>query len=113
MAQPRTVTADGRTEDEYRLDINRAIADTEDEIFREAMGDQELDNDGDTSLEQMGEGPGGDVIEDDEEAEGEEAGDEEALQAEGGEPEEEEPDDEHDEEQGEGQAGDLQPNGRG
>jgi len=53
----RTVTVDGRTEEEFRLDINRAIADTEDEIFREAMGDQELDNDGDDSLEQMDEHP--------------------------------------------------------
>jgi len=61
---PRTVTMDGRTEDEYRLDINRAIADTEDEIFREAMGDEELDNDGDNSLEEMGEGPGGDHLDD-------------------------------------------------
>ena len=61
---PQTFTADGRTEEEYRTDVNRAIADTEDEIFREAMSDEEPDNDGDNSLEEMGEGPGGDHLDD-------------------------------------------------
>jgi len=93
MAQ-QTVTVDGRTEEEFRADINRAIADTEDEIFREAMSDQELDNDGDDSLEQMDEHPLDEDVEDQEEAseaEGEEPAEEEPQeeQEEAGEPEEE------------------------
>jgi hypothetical protein len=89
MATPNMVTVDGRSEEEYRQDVNRAIADTEDEIFRAAMGDEELENDGDTSLEEMGEGPGGDVLEDEEEDVAE--SDEEALQAAEEEAAEEEP----------------------
>jgi len=81
----QTVTADGRSEEEYRADINRAIADTEDEIFREAMSDQELDNDGDDSLEQMADSPLDEEVEDDEEGE-----EPEAEAAAGEEPEEEE-----------------------
>lgn len=66
---PRMVTVDGRSEAEYRADINRAIADTEQEIFSAATGAQELDNDGDRSLEEMSDGPGDDLIEDEDEAE--------------------------------------------
>jgi len=104
---PRTVTMDGRTEDEYRLDINRAIADTEDEIFREAMGDEELDNDGDNSLEEMGEGPGGDHLDDEDVVEEYDTEvDPEAdqvLQAEPGEPEEADEGEEEGEEAEEGE----------
>jgi hypothetical protein len=57
-----------QNEEEYRREINRAIADTEEEIFQDALGDQELDNDGDRSLEDMGEGLEGEQLE----AEGEE-----------------------------------------
>jgi hypothetical protein len=82
MAQ--TVTVDGRTEEEYRLDINRAIADTEDEIFREAMSDQELDNDSDNTLEQMEDHPLDEDVEPEEDQE-------EVLEAEPEEGAEEEP----------------------
>ena len=95
----RTVIVDGRSEEEFRLDINRAIADTEDEIFREALGDQELDNDGDNTLEQMEEHPLDEEVEEPdlgdqeqvlEAEEAEEQPEEETEEAEG-EPEGEEP----------------------
>jgi hypothetical protein len=54
-----------------------AMANTESEIFTEAMGDDEDENDGDTSLEQM-EDPVGDDEEDAGEEEGDEEGQEEA-----------------------------------
>jgi hypothetical protein len=76
---------DGRTEEEFRADINRAIADTDDEIFRHAMSDQELDNDGDDSLEQMPDSPVDEEVEDEDEPE---------VEAEGEEPEEEPPEEE-------------------
>jgi hypothetical protein len=66
-----------RSEKELSRDINAAIAGTEDEIFTDAMGDDELDNDGDTSLEEMGEGLEGDHLDKDGEGDDEDAGDEE------------------------------------
>jgi hypothetical protein len=53
-----------QSEKELQQDINAAIAGTEDEIFNDALGDPEDDNDGDTSLEDMGEGLEGDDLED-------------------------------------------------
>ena len=102
---PQTFTADGRTEEEYRTDVNRAIADTEDEIFREAMSDEEPDNDGDNSLEEMGEGPGGDHLDDEDlvdENDTEVDQDEDELQAEGEDEQEGEPAEEEQYEEDEG-----------
>ena len=66
-----------RTEREFQLDVNQAVANTEGEIFEDALSDEPLENDGDTSLEEMGEGLEGDDLE---EGEGpdEETGDKEA-----------------------------------
>jgi len=64
-----------RTEREFQLDVNQAVANTESEIFGDALGDEPLDNDADTSLEEMGEGLEGDDL--DEEEGAEEDGDEE------------------------------------
>lgn len=50
------------TEQQFQREVNAAIADTENEIFTEAMGDEQLDNDGDNSLEEMGEGLEGDEL---------------------------------------------------
>jgi hypothetical protein len=62
--------ADERQE---QKDINSALAATEDEIFNAAMGQEELENDGDRSLEDMGEGLEGEQLdEEDEDAEQEE-----------------------------------------
>jgi hypothetical protein len=52
-----------QTEREFQAEINHAVAETEAEIFDEATGAQPLDNDGDTSLEAMGEGLEGEVLE--------------------------------------------------
>lgn len=66
------------SEREYQETLNRAVADTEGEIFGDALGSDELDNDGDTSLEEMGDGLEGEVEDDeaDEEAEGDGDGEE-------------------------------------
>src|ERR1700722_2475734 len=58
--------ANERTEREFQLDVNQAVANTENEIFDDALGDEPLDNDGDTSLEEMGEGLEGDDLEEEE-----------------------------------------------
>jgi segregation and condensation protein B len=50
---------------ELNTDINAAIAGTEDEIFRDAMEDDIDDNDGDRSLEEMGDGLEGDPLDED------------------------------------------------
>jgi hypothetical protein len=55
--------------EESAIDLNAAIAQTEDEVMRDAMGEDPLDNDGDHSLEEMGEGLEGEV-----EGEGDEDG---------------------------------------
>jgi hypothetical protein len=54
-----------RAERELNAAVNHAIGETEDEIFRDAMGEEPLDNNGDTSLEEMGDAPEGDALEDD------------------------------------------------
>jgi hypothetical protein len=92
--------ANERTEREFALDVNQAVANTEAEIFGDALGDDELELDGDTSLEEMGEGLEGETL--DEEGETEEAGE----QAEGEEGDEvaaatEESDEEAEDETGE------------
>jgi hypothetical protein len=89
-------SADGEvSEREYQATLNRAVEDTEAEIFADALGQDELDNDADTSLEDMGEGLEGEVEDDaEEEAEGEgepgepEAGEGEEAEAAEGEPDE-------------------------
>lgn len=81
-----------RSEKELNQDINAAIAGTEDEIFTDAMGDDELDNDGNTDLEEMGEGLEGEHL--DEGDDDEEAGDKEDV--EGAEGEDEASEDEED-----------------
>jgi hypothetical protein len=87
---PRTqaaaaLAADERTEREYAADVNNAVAATEDEIFLDAMGEDDLTDDADTSLEEMGEGLEGDDLETDEPAEGEEGEETEAAEGEAGE----------------------------
>lgn len=54
-----------RNERELNSDINAAIAGTEDEIFREAMEAALDDNDGDNSLEEMGDGLEGEPLDED------------------------------------------------
>lgn len=75
------------SEREYQSTLNAAVGATEDEIFTDALGGEELDNDGDTSLEEMGDGLEGEVEEDDEAGEDEPEGDE--GESEGDEPEDE------------------------
>lgn len=87
QAPPAQAGAGEVSEREYQATLNRAVEDTEQEIFTDALGADELDNDGDTSLEEMGEGLEGEVEDDPEEeaeGEGEEA---EAEGEEGEEPE--------------------------
>lgn len=60
--------ASERAERELQSDINSAIAGTESEVFTDAMGDDALDNDGDRSLEEMGDGLEGDELDEDESA---------------------------------------------
>jgi hypothetical protein len=85
-AQSSTNPADGEvTEREYQATLNRAVEDTEQEIFADALGEDELDNDADTSLEDMGEGLEGEIEDDAGEGEGE------GEEAEGGEGEEADP----------------------
>jgi hypothetical protein len=73
---PRTQRAAAPdTSDEDESLLVAAMANTESEIFTEAMGDDEDENDGDTSLEQMD-----DPVGDDEEDAGEEEGDEEGQE---------------------------------
>jgi hypothetical protein len=75
--------ANERTEREFQLDVNTAVANTEGEIFEDALGDDPLEDDGDTSLEEMGEGLEGDDLEEEDEAEEEgeaEASEEDAEQ---------------------------------
>lgn len=65
--------------EESPIDLNAAIAATEEEVMRDAMGDEPLENDGDRSLEEMGEGLEGEVeeAEGEDDAEGDEDGEEE------------------------------------
>lgn len=66
-----------QSEREYQATINDAIRDTEGEIAAAAFDEDEPENDGDTSLEEMGEGLEGEV-EDDAEEEVDGEGEEEA-----------------------------------
>jgi hypothetical protein len=77
--QAAALAADERTERDYQLDVNTAVANTELEIFADAMGDEELDNDGDTSLEEMDDGLEGNTEAGDETESDE--GDDQALEA--------------------------------
>jgi hypothetical protein len=71
-------------EREQATAINDAIRETEKEIWNDSTGDEPLDNDADTSLEDMGEGLEGDDLEEEEAEEGEqEAPEGEGEQAEG------------------------------
>jgi hypothetical protein len=79
---PRTQHPPAQDADDESL-LVAAMANTESEIFTEAMGDDEDDNDGDNSLEQME-----DPVGDDEEDAGEEEGDEEGQEEAGDEPRE-------------------------
>jgi len=88
--QAAALAADERTERDYQLDVNTAVANTEVEIFTDAMGDDELDNDGDTSLEEMDDGLEGNTEAGDQ-TEGDE-GDEQLEAAEGDEGDEPEGD---------------------
>jgi hypothetical protein len=60
-------------------------AGTEKEIWTDALGEDDLDNDGDTSLEDMGEGNEGEVVEDEDVAEEEAEGEGEEAEGEQGE----------------------------
>lgn len=59
---------DARAEREFNTDVNNAIAATNQEIFDAAMDDEPLDNDGDRSLEEMGDGLEGEVLDDEDDA---------------------------------------------
>jgi hypothetical protein len=59
------IDASAHAERELNTAVNHAIADTEDEIFKDAVGEEPLDNDGDTSLEEMGDALEGDALDDD------------------------------------------------
>lgn len=65
MAGSTAARAAELSERDYQRDVNVAIANTEAEIMAEAIGDKPLDNDADTSLEEMGEGLEGETVEDD------------------------------------------------
>src|ERR1700730_3715763 len=73
------------SEREYQTTLNAAVAPTEDEIFTDALGGDELDNDGDTSLEDMGDGLEGEAEESDEAEEDAEGESQEAAEGEDGE----------------------------
>jgi hypothetical protein len=81
-------------EREQATAINDAIRETEKEIWDDSTGDEPLDNDADTTLEDMGEGLEGDDLDEEEETEegeqpegeGEETEGEEEAPAEGEEP---------------------------
>jgi hypothetical protein len=79
---PRTQRAPAQDADDESL-LVAAMANTESEIFTEAMGNDEDENDGDNSLEQME-----DPVGDDEEEGGEEEGGEEGQEEAGDEPRE-------------------------
>jgi hypothetical protein len=51
-----------QTEREFQTDLNHAVAETEAEIFDEATGSEPLENDADSSLEAMGDGLEGEVL---------------------------------------------------
>src|SRR3984893_1461754 len=73
------------SEREYQTTLNAAVAATEDEIFTDALGGDELDNDGDTSLEDMGDGLEDEAEESDEAEEDDEGESQKAAEGEEGE----------------------------
>lgn len=81
-----------RSEREFQADVNQAVAETEGEIFSEALDDELPENDADTSLEEMGEGlEGEDLDEENEDADPDGHGEDDEeidAKAEGDEPEE-------------------------
>jgi hypothetical protein len=83
MAKARQPAQDTAADDESLLVA--AMANTESEIFTEVMGDDEPENDGDTSLEEM-EDPVGEDEDDAGEEDGDDEGDEGDEGGEGGEP---------------------------
>lgn len=97
--KPPAAPAAEMSERDYQNTINRAVQDTEEEIFSDALGTDELDNDGDTSLEDMGEGLEGEVEETEPEEEADEEEQAEAEEGEGDEPETDEAEAEEGEEQ--------------
>ena len=56
-----------RADREENADINEAIARTDSEVFTDAMGDEPLDDEAGTELEDMGDGLEGEELEDEEE----------------------------------------------
>src|SRR3984893_2644447 len=86
QASAQAITANAEvSEREYQTTLNAAVAATEDEIFTDALSGEELDNDGDTSLEEMGDDLEGEAEESDEAEEGAEGESEEAAEGEDGE----------------------------
>jgi hypothetical protein len=90
MAGNNPASIEEAQERETNLLINDAIRDTEAEIFADALGTEELDNDGDTSLEAMGDGLEGEDLDEDDTEETDEETDAPEVRAEGAEGDEEE-----------------------
>lgn len=82
-ARPAVEASEEVSEREFQATVNRAVEDTEQEIFSDALGEEELDNDGDTTLEDMGEGLEGEQTEGDLGDEEVEEGEEEESEDEG------------------------------
>src|SRR5271168_3678794 len=70
-AQATTLLEAERADREENADVNEAIARTDSEVFTDAMGDEPLDDEAGTELEDMGDGLEGEDLEEDEDAEGE------------------------------------------
>jgi hypothetical protein len=66
-AQAAALMEAERADREENADINEAIARTDSEVFTDAMGDEPLDDEAGTELEDMGEGLEGEELEEDEE----------------------------------------------
>lgn len=93
----RGANTEETSEREYQANVNDMVRDTEGEIFADALGTAELDNDGDTSLEEMGDGLEGEV-EEEAELEGDEVDEDEEQDDEEGDEDDYEDDEEGDEE---------------
>jgi hypothetical protein len=104
------------SEREYQANVNDMVRDTEGEIFADALDNAELDNDGDTSLEEMGDGLEGEVEEEaepevDEVDEEQDEGDEDETDDEGEVEDDEVVDDRQDTRRGQQEVGRV-PSGR-
>src|SRR5271166_5980791 len=90
-AQATALLEAERADREENADVNEAIARTDSEVFTDALGDEPLDAEAGTELEEMGDGLEGEDLEEDEEAEGEQQaapeGEESAEEGEEGEEE--------------------------